>query len=176
MLSFKIEPLAHARLSHWSGRLFLLAFVVCAAWLAYTALSNYRLAGQIMSDHSVVSAPVTVASITEESGRKGRTSLMYHFSYTFEVKGHLYQGSFSAIESNAGPYLGENVSVEVAYSNADPARFDRLERLQDQAAMGGLLGRLAFAVLGSALLALILHLLVVAKLFVPRVQIEPQAS
>lgn len=172
MLSFKLEPSTHEKFSRFSKALFFLVFLGGAGWLIFSAFSGYREATAILADHGVVTVPLALDEVTEERGRKGRTKLMFNFVYQFEAKGQQYQGGFSAAESNAGPYLADDVTVDVAYSNADPSRFDRLERLQDQAEVGSLLKRLVIAVLGAAFVALVLHLLATGVLFVRRPEPE----
>jgi hypothetical protein len=175
MLSFKLKPENHARLSHWSKRLFFVVFVVAAGYLLFIGIDSYRHANSILRDHSVVTAPVELLEVTEERGRKGRRKDMYHFGYRFEVDGQAHEGRFTMSESNAGPYLADGTTLQVAYANADPAHFDRMERLQGLSGFGSLLVRMLIAVGGAALLAGLMHLLVVAKLFVPR-KPEPEAE
>jgi hypothetical protein len=175
MISFKLKPENHAALSRWSKRFFLVVFVAGAVLLASKGIAGYRHANSILGDHTVVTAPVELMEVTEERGRKGRTKLMFNFAYSFEANGQAYRGEFTTAESNADPYLGDDVTVQVAYDNADPSRFDRLERLQGMAGFGSLVTRLLVAVLGAALLAGLMHLLLVAKLFVVR-QPEPEPA
>jgi hypothetical protein len=175
MLSFKLKPENHAGLSRWSKRLFFVVFVVAAGVLMFSGIDSYRHANSILRDHSVVTAPVEFVEVTEERGRKGRRKDMYHFGYSFEVDGQTHEGRFTTSESNAGPYLADGATLKVAYANADPANFDRLQRLQGLSGFGGLLVRMLIAVGGAALLAGLMHLLVVAKLFVPR-KPEPDAE
>ncbi|MDH5825042.1 hypothetical protein QFW77_18915 [Luteimonas sp. RD2P54] len=176
MISFKLEPGNHAALSCWSKRFFQVAFVVAAGVLTFMGVEGYREARSILADHSVVNVPVELEAITEESGRRGRTKHMFEFGYAFEVDGRQYHGAFSTSESNAQKYLGDGVTIDVAYSNADPARFDRLDRLQGMGGAGSLLKRMAIALLGAAFLAFVMHMLLVAKLFVPRKpEPEPEA-
>lgn len=177
MISFKLKPENHAVLSRWSKRFFLVVFVAGAVLLASKGIAGYRHANSILGDHTVVTAPVELVGVTEERGRKGRTKLMFNFAYGFEANGQSYRGEFTTSESNADPYLGDDVTVQVAYDNADPSRFDRLERLQGMAGLGSLVTRLLVAVLGAALLAGLMHLLLVAKLFVVRQpESEPAAG
>lgn len=164
----KVKPQTHATISRWSKRLFMLVFVAGAVMLGSMGIQGYRNANAILADHSTVTVPVELVEVTQERGRKGRTKEVYHFGYAFEAGGRQFQGAFTTSESNADPYLEDGAAIEVAYANADPARFDRLERLQGQSGLGGLAMRLLIAVAGAALIAFVLHLLVVAKLIVPR--------
>ena len=168
MISFKLKPENHATLSRWSRKVFMVVFVAGAAVLAFKGIQGYRHASSILGNHSVVTAPVELVEITEERGRKGRTKLMFHFAYDFEAGGEPYRGEFTTSESNSEAYIGDDLTLQVAYDNADPSRFDRLERLQDQAGFGSLMIRLLVAVLGAALVAFLMHMLLVAKMFVPR--------
>lgn len=118
--------------------------------------------------YSYLLTALSAKDITEERGRKGRTKLMYHFGYAFEADGQQYVGQFTTSESNAEPYAQDHATIDIAYAKADPSRFDRLSRLQSQSGFGGLLMRLLVAVAGAALVAFLMHMLVVAKLIVPR--------
>lgn len=169
MISFKVKPENHVAISRWSRRFFMVVFVVGAAMLAYMGIDGYRHANSILRDHATVTVPVDLVDITEERGRKGRTKTVYHFGYAFEAGGERHEGHFSTSESNADPYLADDATIEVAYANADPSRFDRLSRLESQAGVGSLMVRLLVALAGAALIAFVLHMLVVAKLIVPRV-------
>jgi len=173
MLSFKISPAAHQKVSRVSSiicTLFAIGFVVV---MCLTAIGDHLRAKRILADHSVVSAPLALDNVTEERGRRGRTKEMYHFTYQFEVKGQHYIGRFDVAGSNVDKYP-EGTVLQIAYSNTDPAHFDRLDRLQDLSETGGMFTRLGVGVLGAALLAFIIHLLATRRLFVPRE--EPVAA
>jgi len=173
MISFKVKPQNHERISRWSKRFFVLVFLAGAAMLGLSGVESYRHANSILADHTIVTVPVELVQINQERGRKGRKKNTYHFGYAFEAGGRQHTGHFTTSESNAEPYLDDGATVEVAYANADPSRFDRLKRVQGQSGFGGLLMRLLVAVLGAAFIAFVLHMLLVAKLIVPRV---PQAE
>lgn len=167
MLSFKISPAAHQKVSRVSRiicTLFAIGFVVV---MCLTAIGDHLRAKRILADHSVVSAPLALDNVTEERGRRGRTKEMYHFTYQFQVKGQPYIGRFDVAGSNVDNYP-EGTVLQIAYSNADPAHFDRLERLQDLSKTSGMFTRLGVGVLGAALIAFIIHLLATRRLFVPR--------
>lgn len=168
MISFSVKPETHAAISRWSKRFFVVVFLAGAGLLAYMGLDGYRQANGILRDHATVNVPVELVEITEERGRKGRTRLMYHFGYAFEADGGQHQGRFTTSQSNAEPYLQDGATIDVAYARADPSRFDRLSRLESQSGFGRLLVRLLVAVAGAALIATLMHLLLVAKLIVPR--------
>ncbi|MBB4862343.1 hypothetical protein HNP46_001181 [Pseudomonas nitritireducens] len=173
MLSFKISPQAHQKVSRVSSilcTLFAIGFVVV---MCLTAIGDHLHAKRILADHSVVSAPLALDNVTEERGRRGRTREMYHFTYQFEVKGQPYIGRFDVAASNVDQY-SEGSTLQIAYSNADPAHFDRLDRLQNFADTGGVFTRLGVGVLGAALISFIIHLLATRRLFVPRE--EPVAA
>lgn len=176
MISFKMKPENHAILSRWSKKFFFIVFVVAAGYLMFLGVDGYRQASSILGDHTVVTVPVELVDITEERGRKGRTKLMYHFGYSFDANGSTQEGAFTTSESNADPYMGDDVTLAIAYSNADPSRFDRLEKLQGQAGLGSLAFRMLVALLGAAFLASVMHLLLVAKLIVPRLPAAPEAA
>ncbi|KAF1722333.1 DUF3592 domain-containing protein [Pseudoxanthomonas wuyuanensis] len=168
MINIPVSDATHASIGKISRFLCFAAFLIFAALLSYSAIGGYFRSNAILKDHSLVTAPVTLQDIEEKSGRKGRKSYTYHFSYAFEAGGQARRGEFSTSEGNSIPYMDEGATVEVAYSNADPSRFERLQRLQNQSGLGGMLVRLAVALPVSALLAFIAHLLIVGRLFVAR--------
>ncbi|MDU9400749.1 DUF3592 domain-containing protein [Pseudomonas sp. zfem003] len=168
MISFKISPETHRGLSKVSMVLLSLAALIGAGYLIVTAILNYFDANAILKDHSEVMAPVNLETVTEEHHRRGRTSETYHFHYVFEVAGKAYDGIFETSASNATPYLKEGASVKVAYANAEPSRFGRLEVLQKQADLGSSITRALMAIPLAALIAFILHLMLTRRLFVPR--------
>jgi hypothetical protein len=173
MISFKVKPENHVAISRWSKRFFMVVFIAGAALLSFMGIDSYRQANSILGDHGTVTVPVELVDVTEERGRKGRTRTMYHFGYAFEAGGERHEGHFSTSESNADPYLVEGATIEVAYANADPSRFDRLSRLESQSGFGSLIVRILVALAGAALVAFVLHMLVVGKLIVPR---EPEPA
>ena len=168
MISFKTSPQTHRTLSKVSMILLSLAALLGAGFLILTAILNYFEANAILKDHSEVVAPVSRDAVTEEHHRRGRTSETYHFHYVFEVAGKAYDGTFETSASNAEPYLREGASVKVAYANAAPSRFGRLEVLQSQADFGSSITRALTAIPLAALIAFILHLMLTRRLFVPR--------
>jgi hypothetical protein len=172
MISFKVKPENHAVISRWSKRFFMVVFVAGAALLSFMGIDDYRQANAILGDHGTVTVPVELVDITEERGRKGRTKTMYHFGYSFEAGGQRHEGHFSTSESNADPYLADDATIEVAYANADPSRFDRLSRLESQSGFGSLIVRMLVALAGAAFVAFVLHMLLVGKLIVAR-EAEP---
>lgn len=167
MVSFKVSQESHRRLRGVSKKFFTVAFFAALAWLAYTAVVEYRAASAIMADATVTDATVELDGISEERGRRGRVKEMYHFVYSFEAGGRTHQGRFDAAASNAGKYL-EAETIKVAYSNADPGRFDRLDRLESQGSLGSWLKRMLVIIPIAALLAAVSHLLLTGKLIVPR--------
>lgn len=168
MISFKVKPENHVAVSRWSKRFFMVVFVIGAGLLAFMGIDGYRHAHSILGDHATVTVPVELVDVTEERGRKGRTKTMFHFGYAFEAGGQQHTGQFTTSESNAGAHLAEDATIEVAYANADPSRFDRLSRLESQAGVGSLLVRLLASLAGAALIAFIMHIMLVGKLIVPR--------
>ena len=168
MISFKVRPGNHRAISRWSKRFFTAVFVVAAVLLAWRAIDGYRHASSILADHGSVTVPVELVEVTEERGRKGRTRNMYHFGYSFEAEGQRHEGQFTTSESNADPYLGDGATIEVVYARADPSRFDRRSRLESQTGLGSLIVRLLVAFAITALVASLMHLMLVAKLIVPR--------
>jgi hypothetical protein len=174
MISIPVSATSHARLSNASRWLCILGYVVVAIFFAWSAISGHRQAEAILKDAVTVQAPVRLDNI-EEHRRKGRVSLKYHFSYTFNVDGKDYRGEFSTAEDSATPYLEEGAEVTVAYARRDPGQFERLERLQGQQGLGAVLGRVAVALLMLAVLAFVVHLLLTRKLFVRQEPALPAA-
>lgn len=166
MISIPVSNPAHTSITKVSKVLCFAAFLLGTAVLVSGAVAGYLRSNAILKDHSVVTAPVTLEEIEEKSGRKGRVSYTYHFSYSFEAAGQTHKGSFSTSESNSLPYMEDGATVQVAYANAEPSRFDRLDRLQGQSGLGGMITKLLVALPVSALLAFIVHLLIVGRLFV----------
>jgi len=165
MISIPVSDTSHARLSRASRWLCSIGYALLAVFFAWSALSGHREAQAILKDAVTVQAPVQVDHI-EEKRRKGRVSYQYHFRYAFTADGVPYTGQFTTSEDNAAPYLGDEPQVAVAYSRADPARFDRLERLEGQKGLGSVLGRVVVALGMLAILAFVVHLLLTRKLFV----------
>lgn len=165
MISIPVSDTAHSRLVRASRWLCAVAYVVIVAVFASSALGGHFRAQAILKDAVTVQAPVTLDSI-DEKRRKGRVSHTYQFRYAFDVDGVPYTGHFATSEDNAAPYLGDAPQVTVAYARAEPARFERLDRLQAQQGLGSVLGRLVGALLMLAGLAFLVHLLVTRRLFV----------
>ncbi|MGE8216223.1 MAG: hypothetical protein ACN6RD_08505 [Stenotrophomonas maltophilia] len=168
MISIPVSIGAHARLARASRWLCILGYVALAIGMAWTTLSGHRQAQAILKDAVTVQVPVQLERIEEQRGRKGRVSHAYHFTYRFQARGADHQGHFSTSEDNAAPYLEEGAHVAVAYARADPARFERLERLQGQQRLGAVLGRLTVGVLLLGVLVLVVYLLLTRKVFVVR--------
>lgn len=173
MISIPVSDTSHARITRVSRWLCVAAYVVAVVVFAASALSGHNRAQAILKDAVMVQAPVTLDNI-EESRRKGRVSLKFHFSYAFEVDGKPYVGHFSTSEDNATPYLGD-AQVQVAYSRSNPANFERADRLQAMQGLGAVLGRLVVALGMMAVLAFVLHLLLTRKLFVRQEPALPAA-
>lgn len=174
MISIPVSDTSHARLSRASRWLCSIGYAVLAIIFASSALSGHRQAEAILKDAVTVQAPVQVDHI-EEKRRKGRVSYQYHFRYDFEVNGVTHKGEFATSEDNATPYLGDAPQVTVAYSRADPSRFERLDRLEGQKGLGAVLGRVVAALGMLAVLAFVLHLLLTRKLFVRQTAAVPAA-
>ncbi|MCS4236047.1 DUF3592 domain-containing protein [Stenotrophomonas sp. BIGb0135] len=172
MISIPVSDTSHARLTRAARWLCILGYVGLAIGFAWTALSGHRQAQAILKDPVSVQVPVQLDHI-EESRRKGRVSHTYQFRYQFVVDGVARHGEFSTSEDNATPYLEDGAQVEVAYARADPARFERMDRLQGQKDLGAVLGRLSVGVVLLGVLAFVVFLLLTRKLFVVR---QPHAA
>lgn len=160
MIAFKVAPSRHQCVSRWSHRALLAAFIVVAVWLLANAASGYIRANTILRDHGVVVVPVQPAA---QVGRDGE----HFFAYRFAVQGKCYSGGFAIDHDHAAPYLDPAATVQIAYANAEPSRFDRLDRLRDEGEAGGVLTRLAVEVPATAALAYLLHF-VLTRLLVRR--------
>ncbi|MEG2803171.1 DUF3592 domain-containing protein [Stenotrophomonas sp.] len=167
MISIPVSDTAHARLSNAARWLCILGYVILAIVFAWSALSGHRQAQAILADAVTVQVPVQLDHV-EESRRKGRVSHTYHFRYQFAVDGVDRVGEFSTSEDNASPYLEDGAAVAVAYARTDPARFERLDRLQGQQSLGAVLGRLSMGVVMLGVLVFVVYLLLTRKLFVVR--------
>lgn len=166
MISIPISETSHAIVRTLSKWLCVAAFIVVAGSFGLSGIAGYRQASAILKDYSVVEAPVHLDSIEEHSGRKGRVSHSYHFRYTFEAGGKEYAGTFETSEDNARPYVHYGSSVRVAYANADPARFERLQKLEGNSRLGPILQRLLVALILLGVLSFVVHLLITRRLFV----------
>lgn len=176
MISIPVSEKSHAVLRTLSKWLCLATFVVVAAFFGLSGFAGYRQANAILKDHSVVDAPVHLDDIEEKRGRKGRVSHIYHFGYAFEAGGNSYEGTFETSEDNATPYMEEGASVRVAYANAQPSRFERLETLERSKSLGAVLRRLAVALAMLGVLIFVAHLLITRRLFVAQALPAPPAA
>lgn len=168
MISIPVSDTSHARLVRVSRWLCIAAYVVLAGVFAVSAFSGYRQAQGILKDPVTVQAEVHLDGIEEKRGRKGRVSSEYRFRYAFTADGTPYTGHFETSEDNAAPYLEAGRQISVSYARANPARFERTERLEGQKGLSAVLGRLMVALAMLAVLAFVVHLLITRKLFVPR--------
>lgn len=161
MIAFQVAPTTYRALSRWSRQAFTALFVVIAVWLTAGAASGYLHANTILQDHGIAVVPVT------QTGQARDSAGGHHFAYRFAVQGKCYRGGFLAHDDDASQYLDPAATVQIAYANADPARFERLDRLRSQGEAGGVLTRLAVEVPAAAVLMYLLHL-VLTRLFVAR--------
>lgn len=166
MISIPVSSTTHTRLSRLSKWLCIAAFIVFGCVLGASGLSGWFQARAILQDHSVATAPVKLEDVEEKRGRKGRISHAYHFSYSFDAAGKPQVGRFSTSESNASPFMADGATVKVAYSNREPSRFERLDRLESRSGLGSVLKRWMIALVFSAILALVAHLIITRRLFV----------
>lgn len=173
MISIPVSLSTHSRLTTASKWLCIAAFVIFGSLLGVTAFSGYRQANAILKDHTVVTVPVELEQIEEKHGRKGRVSYTYHFRYTFEANGTSQRGAFSTSEGNAAPYTADGATVKVAYANSNPARFERLDKLQSSRGLGAVLRRLLIGLVFASVLALVAHLLITRRLFVVHAATPP---
>ncbi len=174
MISIPVSAASHTRFVRVSRWLCVVGYLIAAAVFVTSAISGHNQAQAILKDAVMVQAPVKLDNI-EESRRKGRTTLKYHFSYTFEANGVPYKGEFMTAEDSADKYLEEDAQVQIAYARSNPANFERADRLQGMQGLGAVLGRLCVALGMLAILAFVVHLLLTRKLIVPREPALPAA-
>ncbi|MCC4595716.1 hypothetical protein NRY95_20765 [Xanthomonas campestris pv. phormiicola] len=148
-------------LTRWLSRLlFASLFALGGGALLYHLLGDYRHASAILSDHSVATVPVIADGAF---GVHAEPLVHYRFHYVFESKGRLHRGTFEASGAEAAPLLLDGATVEIAYANADPSRFGRLDQLQHAGNLGGVLTRLAIALSIAALLAAAAHQVLIGR-------------
>ncbi|EKU26596.1 hypothetical protein KFS84_01435 [Xanthomonas translucens pv. graminis] len=147
--------------TRWLSRLlFASLFVLGGGALLYHLLGDYRHASAILHDHSVATVPVIADGAF---GVHTEPLVHYRFHYVFESKGRLHRGTFEASGAEAAPLLLDGATVEIAYANADPSRFGRLDQLQHAGNLGSVLTRLAIALSIAALLAAAAHQLLIGR-------------
>ncbi len=161
MIAFQVAPSTYRALTRWSRRIFTALFVVTAAWLMASAGAGYLRANTILRDHGVVVVPVSQTVDARASDGE------HHFAYRFAVQGKCYRGGFLASNADASQYLDPAATVQIAYANTDPARFERLDRLRSEGETGSVLTRLAVEVPAAGVLMYLLHL-ALTRLFVGR--------
>ncbi|MBN6151887.1 hypothetical protein JR065_16185 [Xanthomonas sp. AmX2] len=142
-----------------SRLLFASLFVLGAGLLLHHMLGHYRHANAILRDHSVATVPVIADGAVGSHAKPQR----YRFHYVFEAKGRLHRGAFTTNATEAAPLLLDGATVEIAYANADPARFGRLEQLQHDGDLSGVFTRTAIALPIAALLAVAAHQLLIGR-------------
>lgn len=104
------------------------AYFAALIYLAYLGISQYQQATSILSDHTVVEAPIELVR-TSERTKRGHTSTTYYFNYSYEVDDRDYSARYSAVNEKGEAYIKEPF-ITVAYSNRDPAKVGALQTLQ----------------------------------------------
>ncbi|CBA14832.1 hypothetical protein [Xanthomonas albilineans] len=144
-----------------SRLLFASLFALCSGVLLYQLLGDYAHASAILRDHSVATVPVIADGAF---GMQARPLVRYRFHYLFQSRGRLHNGAFEASGAEAAPLLLDGATVEIAYANADPSQFGRLDQLQHAGNLGGMLTRVIIALSITALLAVVAHRLLIGRL------------
>ncbi|WP_235430378.1 hypothetical protein [Xanthomonas sp. MUS 060] len=133
--------------------------------MLYHLLGDYAHASAILRDHSVTTVPV-IADGT--FSMQARPLTRYRFHYAFQSKGRLHNGAFEASGAEAAPLLLDGATVVIAYANADPSQFGRLDQLEHAGNLGGMFTRVIIALSITALLAMVAHRLLIGRLLVRR--------
>ena len=122
------------------AKLVLPLYVVAIGFLSWAGIQSYLNASAILSDHTVVKAPIELMDVSERT-KRGHTTTTYEFEYTYVVDGKEYVSEYSAVNEKGEKYVGEPI-IEVAYANGDPVRSGALHVLARQAKLGSLIIRL----------------------------------
>ena len=131
------------------------AYIVAMGFLIYSGVQAHLDASFILKDHTVVEAPTALVDITSRT-KRGHTSTMYHFEYSYDVDGETYTAKHSAVNEKGERYLANPV-IKIAYSNVEPARSGKLQTLQGQASLWSLIKRLLIVAGVLGLIALLFH-------------------
>ena len=131
------------------------AYFAALIYLSYASVDQYRDASSIMSDHTVVEAPIELVD-TSSKTRRGHTRKTYHFNYTYNVDGKNYSAKHSAVNDNAERYLAERL-ITIAYSNTDPTNVGVLWILEEKYSVGGYLMSLLIFALVFGLIAILVY-------------------
>jgi hypothetical protein len=137
--------------------------IILVIFGVYVGANSYLRANDILSDHSAVQATVTKTEYRQEEGKKGRLKDVYEVFYSFSQNGSPVNGSFRTNQEKFIQYRSSGV-VEIAYSNKNPAEFDRLELLKSQSSLSGLLSRMAIFLVACIVFFGLLGLIIRAML------------
>lgn len=131
------------------------AYFAGLIFLSYTGFNSYLNASSILADHTVVKAQTEHVD-TSSRTKRGHTSTTYKFRYTYTVDGTEYSGRHSAVNDKADRYF-DDPTVEIAYSNADPAKAGLLRVLKGQSSLGRWIKGIVIAALILGLIALFVY-------------------
>ena len=131
------------------------AYLIGVIFLSYAGVNAYLNASSIMSDHTVVDAPIELTNTTSRT-KKGHTSITYCFNYSYTVGDQDYVSQYSAVNEKGERYLDEPV-IAIAYSNGEPANSGVLHVLKRQSSLGDTVKRILMAAFLLALIALAVH-------------------
>lgn len=140
----------HAAVGVVARHLFLLVFFMASVHTVQSVLRDYRHARAILKDHGIaIAVPAKADTALDRLLPTARTDLDL---YTFTVDGTPYSASFAT----------DDPTVQVAYANAQPGRFDRLDVLEYQGSavhvvMGTVVAVPAFAIACWASLAFLMR-------------------
>jgi len=116
----------------WSYRKFALVLTsIITAVMAYFGVEAYFSANALLADHSTIRANVVQTEHREQRGKKGLTKDIYEVSYSFNLDTKSYSASFHTNAEKFSDIKSTGI-VEIAYSNKNPANFERLELLLRQ--------------------------------------------
>ena len=131
------------------------AYIAGVTFLTYAGLSAYFNASSIMSDHTVVEAPIELVN-TSSRTKRGHTSTTYNFEYFYTANGQDYVSDYSAVNEKGERFLDEP-TITVAYSNKDPAAVGALHVLQRQSSLWQSIKGILLASLIAGFIAMLVY-------------------
>ncbi len=165
MINFKVKDSSHQFISVIAKYLCIFGFIGSVGFFGYSMVINYQEASTILADPVVLDAEVSLDDVTYETGRKGRTTETYHFSYYYQANGQEFIKPFTTSESNADKYI-DSAMVQIAYAKSNPTLSGKVERLEKNSSISSLLWRGTLAFFGLMFLAAIVYGLITSVLFV----------
>ena len=173
MLKFKVKDSTHQNISVFTKYLCILGFIGSIIFFGYSMFKNYQEASTILSDSVVLDAALSLDDISQERGRKGRTTETYHFSYSYTVNDQEFSKSFTSSESNADKYI-DSQTVQIAYAKSNPALSGKVDQLERNSSISSLLWRGAIGIFGLMFIAALIFGLITSVIFVNKGQPEEE--